>query len=159
MATISRRQKICRDAADGRKCYEKDGDLEARFPGETDKSERPEEIELLFETEGPQVAEDFSGRMNVVVPGIKGRAEKASQVNVLNVEDAAEPDNCEEGVKGGQNPEGSADIKVANADFAGLCILFEKKIGDEITANDKESGNSEMAVAQRKEKIPGVSGV
>ena len=155
VSAVCGHEEIGGDAAYGREEDQKDGDIKAGFAGEKDEGKRPEEIELLFEAEGPEVGENHGSRVEVVIPEVEGTADKAVEVDGFNVQEAAKSHDGKEGIERRENPEGATDIEVAQADFACFRVLLEQEVGDEVPADDEEDGYAQMAIAQREHEVIG----
>ena len=92
---------------------------------------RPEQVELFFDAQRPRVAEArlrVSPQRLIVVADIRERTPGLGPVGVLAGENLSADQGQLIAVKGGEDPEGPAQVEVTQRDLAVPVFFFEQEI-------------------------------
>ena len=106
------------------------------FYQEIPEEEGPEEVELFFDREAPDVLGDL-GRFDKV-DEIGKEGEPAFSMDLEWSEELEDGDHKQEGDVGRENAQGAADVKEAQADISKFEFLLEEEEGDEKSAENEE---------------------
>ncbi len=120
------------------------------FTKAPEQNQRPEEIELFFDTERPDVLNRPKGVVNIVMD----EEERAQDIDAIDSQTSGVPEkkqNPDVDVQRRQNAHAPAKVKASETDRAVSAMLVEQKVGDEIAADDEEDEDPGVAV---KDGIP-----
>lgn len=98
----------------------------------------PDEVELLFDAERPKMLERPHGGVGGVVTKEEKGAEDIDFGKDQPSGPAKEQKDGDVEVDRRQDAHGAPEVKAAHADGAALLLLVEKKVGDQIAADDEE---------------------
>lgn len=129
-----------------------DGDLtgfeaafESWFTKSIEQKERPQEVKLFFDAEGPEVLQR-PHRANSVVVKEKESADDIKPDDLQPAGPTEEQEKADIGIKGRQDAHGSAKVEAAQTDRATFLMLVQKEAGDEIAADDEEDEDAGIAI-------------
>jgi len=107
---------------------------------EQNEDSGPEQIELFLDRKRPEVLDG----VRVIVKGVICRVRQCRN-QIADTDRGAREENSQEDVARRKNPEGTPDIKGAQAHAAGGELLLNHQAGDEVSRDNEEDANSEIA--------------
>src|SRR5579862_8267805 len=110
------------------------------------QSERPEQVKLLLDTQGPQVSEN-PGPCNIHIRDIKHRGGNVVPADLVPVEN---DHDCQKNESSGKNAERTSRIKIRQTDGGTFLILAKQKIGNQISRQHEEDEHPHRAVSAQE---------
>src|SRR5262249_3162442 len=142
------RQEIkLRDSHDGSEQQSDAGGPECAAASEEKQRERPQQVELLFDSQGPEMAK-VPGSVCNVIDGVSAGIEEIANRKRNDSEQQEGDGDQRIGIKRRKNPQDAAAIKTGKGDRASLFQFLQQQLGDEEAGDDEENSDSGFGKAQ-----------